>query len=46
MKRIEIRKAQKKLARRGGRIVLCGAPNWVCEILSTSGLILRPVTER
>ena len=33
-----IRKAQKKLAWRGGQIVLCGAPRWVCEILGASGL--------
>ena len=33
-----IRKARRKLARHGGRIVLCQAPGWVCESLSTGGL--------
>ena len=36
-----IRKAEKKLARRGGQIVLCGAPRWIREILNNSGLDRR-----
>ena len=38
---VVIRKAQKKLARRDGRIVLCGAPAWICEFLSAGGLSTR-----